>query len=105
VSICNPYIPPVPGGIYGTGEEYNYTNGQPVPWNFYGQSGWWRVPSNWFVRNDASGSIFASPNQDFSNPVYYCKTNLDGVLVFQSEMLNLLAGNTNPFLPNASAAS
>lgn len=49
---------------------------------FYGQSGWYAVPNGYYHRI-TNGQIFASPNSDFSNPVFSCKYDADGTLVFQ----------------------
>jgi hypothetical protein len=80
-------FPPVPGGIYGTGEEQNVTNGVPVPANFLGQTGWWNPPTNWFVKW-VDGQAFVSPTSDFSKWIFACKINYDGAFVFQCHALN-----------------
>jgi len=61
-------------------------------YSFYGQPGWWRVPDGFYSFTDGGGQIWASPNPDYSNPVYACKINVDGTMVFQDAMLNRVTG-------------
>lgn len=68
----------------------------PKQYSFWGQSGWWTVPTQWYVRTDEDRQIWASPNSDFSAPEYACKTNVDGVLVFFDEYRNAIAGLSGP---------
>ena len=68
----------------------------PQRWSFLGQQGWWRVPLGWFARQNADGTITASPNADFSNPTYDCKVNIDGYMVFQDLGRNTQAGLMSP---------
>lgn len=76
----------------GTGGFQDLTFGTPQPYSFWGQSGWWTVPTSWFIQN-VDGVNYVSPNADFSAPKYVAKTNVDGVMVFFDMMLNLQAGN------------
>ena len=67
----------------------------PLAYSFWGQSGWWTVPLGWFTRS-VSGQVQCSPNSDFSLPLYDCKLNADGTLVFYDQMRNHLAGYDSP---------
>lgn len=72
------------------------TDTTPVRWNFLGQQGWWRVPLGWFTRQNADGTITASPNKDFSGYNYDVLINNDGYMVFFSATLNSQAGLMSP---------
>ena len=84
------YIPPVVFGKYPW--EIH-----PQRWNFLGATGtdvmWYKVPLGWFTRQNADGTITASPNSDFSAPTYDVLVNIDGYMVFQT------AGNPQPLNP------
>lgn len=54
----------------------------PQRYNFWGRTGWFAVPRGWNVRY-VNGQAEASPNPDFSTPLYMCELNPDGYLVFQ----------------------
>lgn len=77
----------------GDGGFVDFTNGSPQPANYFGQMGWWTVPTSWFSRWQ-DGVQYVSPNSDFSRPVYVAKMNSDYTLVFQSVMANLLQQTT-----------
>lgn len=61
-----------------------------------GMSGWWTVPSGWFMQPAnvynpafAPSETVASPNPDFSGPVYFCTLADDGMtMAFQDTLLN-----------------
>lgn len=76
----------------GTGGFEDMTNGVPQSSNFFGQSGWWTVPTSWYSKC-VDGVIYVSPNADFSNPCYVAKLNHDYTLVFFDMMRNLVSGN------------
>ncbi len=50
--------------------------------SYWGEEGFRRVPRGWFVKTDLDNNIWASPNQDFADPVYLCRVNEVGELVF-----------------------
>jgi hypothetical protein len=83
------YVPPV---VFGK----NLMDTVPQRWNFFGQPGWWSVPTQYFTRRNSDGTITASPNADFSNPTYDVKINNDGYMVFFSCGLNMYAGLMSP---------
>ena len=58
----------------------------PRRYNFGGMRGWFTVPLGWSLRW-GNGQWEASPNADFSKPLYMCELNDDGYLVFQDEYL------------------
>jgi hypothetical protein len=68
----------------------------PQKWNFLGQQGWWRVPLGWYTRREDNGNITASPNADFTPPLYDVMTNIDGYMVFQDLGRNYQAGLLSP---------
>ena len=71
------------------------TDTEPKPDNFFGASGWWQVPTQWSIKTDLVGQIWASPNADFSTPVYACKINgASGELVFYDQYRNTQIGIT-----------
>jgi hypothetical protein len=67
------------------------TDTVPQPSNFLGQAGWYQVPCGWFARQNADGTISASPNSDFSKPVYDVKVDQDGYMKFYSCMFDAMA--------------
>lgn len=70
------------GPLFG----YNLRELTPRPYNFRGMTGWFTVPRGWNVRcNNLQWE--ASPNQDFSTPLYMCEVHDDGTLVFQDMLL------------------
>lgn len=83
------YVPPVVFGV-------NPTDTAPQRWNYYGMQGWWRLPTRWFARRNADGTLTGSPNSDFSKPTFDLKVNNDGYLVFFSCGLNTYAGLMSP---------
>ena len=83
------YVPPI---VFGK-SPWDKT---PQQWNFLGQQGWWRVPLAWFTRQNADGTITASPNSDFSNPNFDVLVNNDGYMVFQDLGRNTQAGLMSP---------
>ena len=74
-------VPQVPGGIYGTGASQDTTGGQPGGANYLGMGLWMTVPTSWYIRW-VDGMAYVSPSPDFS-PIFGCKLNYDGALVFQ----------------------
>lgn len=64
----------------------------PQAYSFWGQPGWWILPTQWFVRVNADGTLTGSPNEDFSTPTYELKTTPDGYMVFQDLMRSKEAG-------------
>jgi hypothetical protein len=83
------YTPPT---VFGK----NPNDTVPQQWNFLGQQGWWRVPLAWFCRQNANGTITASPNSDFSAPTYDVLVNIDGYMVFQDLGRSTQAGLMSP---------
>lgn len=70
------------GRLFG----YDLKDLTPRPYYFRGMTGWFAVPRGWNVRcRDTQWE--ASPNEDFSTPLYMCEVNDDGTLVFQDMML------------------
>lgn len=61
------------------GKSYDF---RPQPSNYQGMQGWYQVPGGWFARRNEDGTISASPNSDFSNPVYDVKIDIDGFMKF-----------------------
>jgi hypothetical protein len=59
----------------------------PQPYSFFGQAGWWLVPTQWCVESDANLQIWCSPNANPANPAtkprYAVKRTTDGSFVFQ----------------------
>jgi hypothetical protein len=78
--------------------RYHYNETTPRPYNFRGMQGWFTVPRGWNVRYNANQQAEASPNQDFSAPLYQCEMNDDGFLVFQD--LSLSRGQSRSIWPN-----
>lgn len=70
------------GRLFG----YHIDDNTPRPGQFRGMRGWFTVPRGWNVRW-GNGQYEASPNQDFSTPLYQCEVADDGALVFQDMML------------------
>jgi hypothetical protein len=70
---------------------YDPSDTVPVPSSFWGQSGWFRVPTQWYVRSQVAGQIEASPNSDFSAPVYQCVLNENFQMVFQDLLKSVTA--------------
>jgi|WetSurMetagenome_2_1015567.scaffolds.fasta_scaffold658338_2 hypothetical protein len=68
----------------------------PQRWNYQGMPGWWRVPFGWYVRSNEDGTVTASPNYDFTPPLYDVKTNIDGYMVFQDLGRSTKAGEMSP---------
>jgi hypothetical protein len=62
--------------------------GYPTPTNYQGLTNWYQVPNSWFCRRNANGTVSASPNQDFSSPVYDVKTDSDGYMKIQDLFWN-----------------
>jgi hypothetical protein len=75
----------------GTGAFQDLTGGVPQPYSFWGQSGFYSVPTSWYIKN-VNGVNYVSPNADFSVPKYVARTNVDGVMVFQDLFRNLIDG-------------
>lgn len=67
---------------------YDPNDKYPSKENFWGQAGWFRVPTDWYVRTPAQGRIEASPNADFSTPVYDVVLNENFIMVFQDQLLS-----------------
>lgn len=73
----------------------------PQPYNYYGMTGWFTVPTEWYTRSNPlnPSELIVSPNSDFSPPVYYACLCQDGInYVFQDLLLSLYtgtAGNNN----------
>jgi len=67
------------------GKSFNVT---PTPSNYQGLQGWYQVPCGWFCRRNDDGTISASPNKDFSNPLYDVKVDTDGYMKIQNLMWN-----------------
>jgi hypothetical protein len=46
----------------------------PQKTSYMGMNNYWTVPSGWFMKSNpnVSSEMIASPNADFSAPVYYC---------------------------------
>lgn len=65
------------------------------PLSFWGQSGWYLVPTTWFARTNSNGTITASPNSDFSSSVYDAVINESGYMVFQDLMASRQSGIDN----------
>ena len=68
----------------------------PQQWNFLGMQGWYRVPLGWYARRNEDGTITASPNADFTPPLYDVLTNIDGYMVFQDLGRSTKAGLMSP---------
>jgi hypothetical protein len=69
----------------------------PQPYNYYGQPGWYSLPRNWYVMSNPlnCSELVASPNSDFSKPVYYCTLSQDGInYVFQDTMRSIMDGTS-----------
>lgn len=81
----------------GTGGFQDLTGGVSMPTNFFGQAGWWTVPTSWACRTNPDGTIQVSPNADFSKPVYAVKINQVGEMCFFDMMRNLRSGNLRPY--------
>ena len=71
---CKPYI-------FGTQPN----NLQPQVTSVAGENNWFSLPNGWHAMNafaydgkSAPSEIVASPNADFSPPVYYCTKSDDG---------------------------
>jgi hypothetical protein len=77
----------------------NKSNITPLPTSCRGMSGFWTVPNGWFMKpaiqynpNAASSEMVASPNSDFSAPVYYCTLSDDGqTFCFYDQLLDTYA--------------
>jgi hypothetical protein len=69
------------------GKSYNTV---PIATNFQGLSGWYIVPGGWFCRQNADGTITASPNSDFSSELYDVKVDADGFMKFQNLLWNAM---------------
>ena len=68
----------------------------PQQWNYLGMQGWYRVPLGWFTRREDDGNITASPNSDFTPPLYSVLINIDGYMVFQDLGRNNQDGLLSP---------
>jgi hypothetical protein len=71
-----------------------------TPTSVSGQTGWWIVPSTWFMKRvlDCPSEVIASPNQDFSTPVYYCKLADDmQSFAFQDMLLGKITGQDSQY--------
>lgn len=65
-----------------------------------GMPGWLTVPPGWFVKAnpDIPSELIASPNSDFSNPVYYCCLADDRqTYAFQDQLLLKMLGLDNQY--------
>ena len=70
----------------------------PVPTSYYGQSGWFLLPTGYYTKPnpDCPCEVIASPNADFSRPIYYCKLKENGQdLVYQDILLSKVMGTDN----------
>jgi hypothetical protein len=66
-----------------------------IPWTLNGQRGWFRVPTQWAIRTNADQTMSASPNSDFSSPVYDVKLDAGtGTLVIQDLLQSRLMGQS-----------
>jgi hypothetical protein len=64
-----------------------------------GESGWLTLPQGWFAKPNPNiaSELIASPNQDFSSPVYYCTMSDDGqTFAFQDLLILKMLGLDNP---------
>lgn len=68
----------------------NLADTVPQPYNFFGQSGWWLVPTQWYTEQDSHYQVWTSPNKNPANPDtkprYACKRTADYSFVFQDLM-------------------
>lgn len=74
------------------GRNFNDT---PQPATCNGLSGFWTLPRQWYTKPNPNGTnrLIASPNADFSNPVYDCAVGDDGItFVFQDLLQTKFAG-------------
>ena len=65
--------------------------------SYYGQTGWYELPVGWFTRPNPQNpaELIASPNSDFSNPVFYCTLSQDSqTFVFQDLLRSKLDGTS-----------
>ncbi len=75
------------GTLFGSG-----SGTEVVQHSFQGQPDWFAVPTSWFTYSDANQQIWASPNSDFSPPLFAVKINLDGFYVYQDLMRSRISG-------------
>jgi hypothetical protein len=78
------------------GRNYSDT---PQPVSVNGQTGWFSLPRNWHYRQspDRASEVVASPNADFSPPVYHCCLADDMMtMAFQDIYVEAQSGNLNP---------
>lgn len=71
-----------------------------IPTSVRGENGWWIVPPGWFMKpSPTCGSeTIASPNADFSKPIYYCTLADDQQsMAFQDLLLLKATGQDNPY--------
>lgn len=78
-------ITPAPNGIPVFNDPKFHTL---VPTSYNGQPGWFNVPGGFYSRiNPDTGATEASPEPDFSWPVYQTHVNYDGNLVCQDLLI------------------
>jgi hypothetical protein len=54
---------------------------QPQRSSLYGASGWWTVPTQYYVWTDANHQVWCSPNENHE-PAFACKTDYDFTLKY-----------------------
>ena len=87
---------------YIFGQSNDFT---PTPFDYYGQTGWFRVPAGWYSKVSPinASELIVSPNAAFTPPVYYASLHENQTdYVFQDLWLSMLyrtTGNNNGF-PN-----
>jgi hypothetical protein len=78
------------------GRNFNDT---PQPVSVSGQTGWFSVPRQWFSKPnpDRPSELIVSPNQDYSQPVYYaCIADDMMTMAFQDLYTESQMGGLNP---------
>ncbi len=63
-----------------------------VPYSLWGQPGWFALPRGFVTRPRVGGGLEASPNSDFSRPLYEVKIGPDGTAVVQDLWVSRLLG-------------
>ncbi len=69
----------------------------PVPSNYMGQPGWYQLPTGFFTRPNPQNpsELIASPNEDFSAPVYYCTMSQDSQNFLYQDLLRSALDGTS----------